>query len=92
MPQGIGSRLGIWTNKTKKWTNYHSFYSILDDQTSQHKAEYGGDVGHRAVNLSLRRAPLMVQKLGITRTYLRFGTHALLCTAGGVVTFVSQAI
>ena len=39
------------------------FYNVLDDQTSQHKAEHGGDVGHRAVNLSLRRAPLMVQKL-----------------------------
>ena len=66
------------------------FYNVLDDQTSQHKAEHGGDVGHRAVNLSLRRAPLMVQKLGIARTVLGFGTHALLCTAGGVVAFVLQ--
>ena len=68
----------------------NSFNGMLYHQSSQHKAEHGGDVGYRAVNLSLRRAPLMVQKLGITRTCLRFGTHALLCTAGGVVTFVLQ--
>ena len=67
-----------------------SFYNVLDNQTCQHKAEHGGDVGHRAVNLSLRRAPLMVQKFGITRTCLCFGTHALLCTAGGVVALVLQ--
>ncbi len=47
-------------------------YSVLDDQTSKHKAEDGSDVSEGAIDLGFRGAPLMVQQVGITRTYLRF--------------------
>ena len=65
-------------------------YGILDDQTSQHESEDSGDMGHCAVNLSFRGAPLMVEQIGIAGTGFRFWTHALLCATGGVMPFVLQ--
>ena len=47
-------------------------------------------MSQRAVNLSLRRAPFVVQQAWVARAVLGFGTHALLCTAGGVMAFVFQ--
>jgi len=47
-------------------------------------------MGQRAVDLCFRRAPLMVQQRGVARTVLGFGTHTLLCAAGGIVPFVLQ--
>ena len=66
----------------------NSFYGMLYHQSSQHKAEDGGDVRQGAIDLRFRRAPLVIQQVGIARTVLGFGTHALLGAASGIVTFV----
>ena len=49
-------------------------------------------MGQGSVNLSLRRAPFMVQEILITWTIFRFGTHTLLCAAGGIMAAVSQKL
>ena len=49
-------------------------------------------MGEGAVDLCLRRAPFVVQQVGIARTILGFGTHTLLRAAGGVMSFVLQEL
>ena len=64
--------------------------SVLNNQSCQHKAEDGSDVGQGSVDLGFRRAPFMIQETLVTRTIFRFGTHTLLGAAGGVMAFVFQ--
>ena len=64
--------------------------SVLNDQSSQHKTKDGSNVGKGAVDLCLRGAPFMIQQGWVARARLRFGTHTLLSTTGGVMAFVLQ--
>ena len=65
---------------------------ILNDQSSQHKSEDGSDVSQGAVDLCLRGAPFVIQQVRVARARLRFGTHTLLSTTGGVMAFVFQQL
>ena len=63
---------------------------MTNDKAGNGEAKHGGDVHERAVDLCLRRAPLMVEQGGISRTASSLGTHAMRRATSGIATLVLQ--